>query len=215
MTIHHILFDLGQVLVPFDWDRALQRILPHLSPRMADLLNGDKKAFIELFHEPATELEKGHMDFLEFTEIVSDILGVRLVPEEFRRIWCDIFQPDREMIALGGFLSTHYGTWLVSNTSEAHYRWIVEKFPEVSFYRDAALSFELGVMKPAREYYEQALERFDIDPATAVFIDDLEANVEGAVRSGMIGIVFQGRRELVRQLRDLQVIVPEAQEDWQ
>ena len=212
MTVEHILFDLGKVLVPFDWDRALRRLAPHLPPRTADLLHRDKNAFMDLIREPSLVLETGRMDFDAFEEVVSGILDMRLPAEMFRRIWCEIFRLDREMVALGHFLSKHYGTWLVSNTSRAHYEWIVESCPELVFYKNAALSYELGVMKPAREFYEKALNLFGIDPASAVFIDDLEENVKGAVRCGMIGIVFRGKGELVRRLEDLQVKVPGAEE---
>ncbi len=47
---------------------------------------------------------------------------------------------------------------------------------------------------------------------SAVFIDDLEENVEGAVRAGISGIVFRGRNQLVQQLQNLGVNVPEIEE---
>jgi FMN phosphatase YigB (HAD superfamily) len=210
--ITDILFDLGKVLTPFNWDIAIQRLLPHLPGHSAKLLSGDKEAFIDLIREPSIELETGRIDFEAYRNIVNDILGIGLSSEEFHRIWCDIFRLDKEMIALGRFLSRHYRTWLVSNTSRVHYEWIVQHFPEVVFYRKAALSFELGVMKPAEEYYDKALGMFGISPFSALFIDDLEENVAAAIRCGMIGIVFHDREELIRRLRILNVKVPDEKE---
>ncbi len=207
--ITDIVFDLGKVLVPFDWDIGFQRLRPHLPPKIAVLLDHDRKAFLDLVHAPSIELEMGRIDFGEYGNTVTEILGVRLSVQEFRTIWCDIFRPDREMISLGRRLSIHYRTWLASNTSQAHYDWIVKKFPEVVFYGKAALSFELGAMKPSREYYRRALNMFGIEPDTAVFIDDLKENVDGAIEFGMKGIVFHGREELVQELKHLDVNVPE------
>jgi glucose-1-phosphatase len=198
--IRDIVFDLGNVLAPFDWDIALSRLGPYLSGDMASLLKSDKQAFKRLFHEPAAALERGEIGFDEFHGIMSRRLAVSIEEKEFHSIWCDIFELDEDMTALGEELCKEYGTWLASNTSEAHYQWIIKKFPRVLFYRDAALSFEFGVMKPSEIYYSLLIEEFGIDPARSVFIDDIQENVDGAIRAGMKGIVFRGRGQLVAEL---------------
>jgi putative hydrolase of the HAD superfamily len=167
---------------------------------------------VDLVREPSVALETGRIDFHGYRKIVTDILGVELSEQEFRRIWCDIFRADRGMILLGRYLSRHYRTWLASNTSQTHYEWIVESFPEVVFFKDSALSFELGVMKPSREYYRRALNKFGIEAGSALFIDDLKENVDAAVQFGMIGILFRGRVELVQDLKELNVRVPDSKE---
>ncbi|MDQ7784909.1 MAG: HAD family phosphatase, partial [Desulfomonilaceae bacterium] len=212
IMITDIVFDLGKVLVPFDWDIAFRRLRPHLPPNLAALLDHDRKSFVDLVRDPSVQLETGKIDFDHYRKIVTDILSVQLSEQEFRWIWCDIFWEDREIISLGRDLSSHYRTWLASNTSRAHYQWIVENFPDVVFYKKAALSFELGVMKPSREYYRKALNLFGIEPGSAVFIDDLKENVDAAIEFGMMGIVFQGRGQLVHGLKELNVRVPDAKE---
>ena len=207
-TISDILFDLGQVLAPFDREIGLQRLRPYLSPQQTRLLNEDRDAFLEQFDEPAISLEKGEIEFDLFRRVVEGILGVRIAGEDFRLIWCDIFSLDHGMVDLGESLAGRYGTWLVSNTSKEHYEWIVGKFPRITFYKGSALSFELGVMKPADEYYAMAVKRFGIDPTRSVFIDDLPANIDGAIRAGMHGIVYTGRNALVDSLRELGVEIP-------
>jgi glucose-1-phosphatase len=210
--IKDILFDLGKVLVTFDWDIALRRLLPHLPEEMARILRESKENFIRLFHDPGTALEKGQIDFDEFYLDVRNRLGITVGRDEFHYIWCDIFDLDEEMAALGELLSRRYRTWLVSNTSRAHYEWILEKFPRVAFYRDAALSYELGAMKPAQNFYLGAIDKFNIEPARAVFIDDISENVVGALRAGMKGIVFRGQDHLVAELELMGVRIPKAEE---
>ncbi|MBI4965528.1 MAG: HAD family phosphatase [Desulfomonile tiedjei] len=204
-----ILFDLGNVLVPVNWERAFQRLGPHLPLEMAGLLKDDRSAFVALFRKPAIALESGKMGFTEFHGVMSGILGIDMNEEDFHFLWCDVFTMDKAMVALGESLSNEYGTWLMSNTSEAHYDWIIKKFPRVAFFKDAALSFELGVMKPATRYYKEAISKFGIDPSTAVFIDDLEENVDGAIRAGINGILFQGLTPLLQDLRKLGVNLPD------
>lgn len=206
--ITDILFDLGNVLVPIDWNRAYARLVPHLPQQMVELLRTDRAAFEKTISGPCAELETGKIRFSEFYPTVSDKLGIRMSEEEFHYIWCDIFELDSEMVELGRQMAQCYGTWLVSNTSEAHYQWILDRFPEVEFYKDAALSYELGVMKPSPAYFTKAMSRFNLDPANAVFIDDIVENVEGAIRVGINGIVYRGREHMLRELMKLDVILP-------
>jgi FMN phosphatase YigB (HAD superfamily) len=203
--INDVLFDLGNVLVRFDWDIALRRLAPYLSPELAGLLRTDKEAFKKLFEEPGMALESGRIDFDEFHTIMSDCLEIKIEKAEFYRIWCDIFRLDVDMAILGEELSKRYGTWLVSNTSEAHYQWIINKFPQILFFRGAALSYELGVMKPSEEYYSRLIQKFGIDPFRAVFIDDIQENVDGAINAGIAGIVFHDKQQLMIELEKLGV----------
>lgn len=207
-TIEHIIFDLGNVIVPLDWSRAYQKLTPLLSPHHAETLQHNRRAFESLLAGPAIGLETGAIDFQEFKRRIVAALDLSVSVEVFHDIWCDIFTLDTDMVRLGEALSVNYGTWLASNTSEAHYRWIMDRYPSVVFYRKAALSYELGVMKPAALYFERAVELFGIRPSRAVFIDDSSANVEAAVNIGIKGVVFEGIGQLTEELRELDVKVP-------
>lgn len=209
MMIENIVFDLGNVLVPVDRAKAYFKLKPYLSAEMTRLLREDRESFEELFRRPAAALETGAIDFHQFRLTMEGILGIELGDEQFHHIWCDMFSEDEEMVALGEFLSRVYSTWLASNTSVVHYAWILERFPRVAFYRAAALSYELGVMKPADAYYEKAMVRFGIEPACSVFIDDSEENVAGAIRAGMQGIVFKNRQQLLGELQARGIAIPD------
>jgi FMN phosphatase YigB (HAD superfamily) len=209
MMIENIVFDLGNVLVPLHREQAYLKLTPCLPPEMTRLLQEDVERFEYFFEEPAIALETGAIDFHQFRLAVGRILGIELDEEEFLEIWCDMFSVDEGMVALGESLSGPYNTWLASNTSLVHYAWIMERFPKVAFYRAAALSYELGVMKPDAAYYEKALVRFGIDPARSIFIDDREENVAGAIRAGMDGIVFKDRPRLLDELRGRGITIPD------
>ncbi|MBI5250904.1 MAG: HAD family phosphatase [Desulfomonile tiedjei] len=208
ITVTDILFDLGNVLVPVDWERAFQRLEIHMSPDLVQMWKTDRPGFQALFHDPGVALETGRIDFARFHEIMMGVLRLDLDVREFRTAWCDIFMLDERMADLAESLSTEYGVWLASNTSRAHWRYIIARWPRLSFFKGVALSFELNCMKPSPEYYRKAIEMFGVDPASSVFIDDLQDNVDGAVRSGMTGIVFQGRDQLLSDLHELGVYKP-------
>ncbi len=206
--IRHIVFDLGNVLVQLDRDTPYRRLAPHLPFDRAALARLDREGIDSLIQEPAEALETGRIEFAEFHEWVSDILRVSLTLDELHFIWCDMFRMNAEMVELGRQLASAYDTVLASNTSRAHYDWIIGKFPQVAFFRAAALSYELGVMKPERQYYEKMIGCLNIDPGRSVFIDDLAENIAAAVRSGFRGIVFRGRDPLLKELARLGVQIP-------
>jgi len=207
-TISDIIFDLGNVLVPFDWNRAIDRLVSRLPLNLVDMIRRDLQSFKQIFLKRSEELETGRLPFEGFWEYVCGELGTSLSLEEFRIIWCDIFEANEAMIDLGHALATEYRVWLASNTCREHFEWIIHRFPRIRFFRSAALSYELGTMKPARQYYVKALELFDISAASSVFIDDIRENVEGARRVGMHGIVFTGYEQLVEALAKAGVTIP-------
>ena len=62
-----------------------------------------------------------------------------------------------------------------------------------SFFQDAdgrVLSCETQLMKPHAEIYQYLIQKYALDPVFSVFFDDIEANVEGAHREGMLGVVL-------------------------
>ena len=64
------------------------------------------------------------------------------------------------------------------------------------------ISYELGLVKPDDKIYKALMEKYNIVPERAVFIDDREENVQAARALGIKGIIFenyeQARRELAR-----------------
>jgi 2-haloacid dehalogenase len=87
--------------------------------------------------------------------------------------------------------------------------WSAEMFPVararfdfLSWFEGIVISGEVGVNKPDRRIFEHLIEHFEIEPATAVFIDDSPANIEAASALGFRAIRFTDasglRRELVR-----------------
>lgn len=206
-NVTDIIFDLGNVLVPFDWEIAFIKMTKLVPKNISDLIIHDRRAFIDKLSQPFMELETGSVPFVKFYSTICDIIGLDTSLENFREIWCDIFWLDLDVVEVGRKLSRNYPCWLMSNTNQAHYEWIIDKFPEIRFYRKAALSYELGHMKPDGEYYLRALDLFGVDPEKAVFIDDIQENLNGAAVFGIKTIRFENANLLIQQLGDYGVIV--------
>jgi HAD superfamily hydrolase (TIGR01509 family) len=65
----------------------------------------------------------------------------------------------------------------------------------------AHVSAEFGARKPHSEVYRNCLARLGVAPAAALFVDDSEANVTGAVAAGLAGHHSVGPDDLEAELR--------------
>ena len=65
------------------------------------------------------------------------------------------------------------------------------------------LSGEVGVGKPDPRIYLLAADRLGLIPEQCVFVDDLRANVRGAVQIGMVGVHHTGTAATLTELEAL------------
>ena len=72
--------------------------------------------------------------------------------------------------------------------------------PVFDCFRDIIVSGTEKLLKPDPAIYRLAIERFGIDPAGAIFIDDVAANVAGAEALGIAGHQFVDAPTLERDL---------------
>jgi len=74
--------------------------------------------------------------------------------------------------------------------------------PVFDRFRDIIVSGTEKLMKPDLAIYRLAIKRFGIDPAGALFIDDVAANVAGAESVGIAGHQFVDAATLERELAE-------------
>lgn len=164
------LYDIGRVLLDFDFESSLARLLPADCPdpheRLSHLL--DRK----------DEFETGMIDPDEYINWALGVLGSRATPAEFRHAWQRIFTPNEPMWDRVRQLSTAgHRLILFSNTNAIHCPWVFEAFPDFSLFDAAVLSFETGSVKPRPEIYQHAVDAHALDPAATLYIDDLPQNI--------------------------------------
>ncbi len=171
-----LLFDIGNVLVTFDFDRCAQR-LAQFSP----LSPAQIHAAIAPFKGP---LESGAMPEAEFFAKSIEALAFSGSPAQFEEIWCDIFTLNAPMAATLAGLPKRLPAYLFSNTNDPHKRWLLEKFEVFHHFQHGIYSHEAKCMKPDDAFYHEAIRQFHLDPATTFYVDDLAANIATGRRLG-------------------------------
>jgi len=164
------LFDIGRVLLDFDFETSLARLLP---PGV-----GDARERIAMLLDQRDGFEAGAMEESAYIAWALKVLGSPASPDEFRHAWRHVFTPNEPMWQeVRKLAAAGHRLILFSNTNAIHCPWVFEEFADFALFDAAVLSFEVGAVKPDREIYQYAIATHDLDPANTLYIDDLAANI--------------------------------------
>ena len=164
------LFDIGRVLLDFDFETSLAKLLPHDTPDTAERL--------ARLIERKDEFEAGGIDANTYITWALEVLGSEAGVEDFQHAWRNIFTPNEPMWKIVRKLAAEgHRLILFSNINPIHCPWIFEEFPEFILFHGAVLSFETGFIKPNPAIYDHAIEKYALDPANTLYIDDLPPNI--------------------------------------
>jgi FMN phosphatase YigB (HAD superfamily) len=194
--IKTVIFDLGKVIVPFDFTRGYRAMEKYCDYPAAELpARIGSTDLVQRF-------ESGLVEPGDFVEQLCRILGMRLDYDEFCRIWSSIFLPDTlipESLLAG--LRRNYRLLLLSNTNSIHFRMLREKYALLGQFHEFVLSYEVGAMKPSPVIYQAALAKAGCGPEECFFTDDIPAYVEAARREGIDAVQFQSREQIESEMR--------------
>jgi epoxide hydrolase-like predicted phosphatase len=88
-------------------------------------------------------------------------------------------------------LHATYKTGLLSNAFDDLRQIISERWHFGDAFDDMIISAEVGLVKPDGRIFQLAVEQLGVEAVQAVFVDDMQRNIEGAKRAGLLGIHFQ------------------------
>ena len=202
MKIEGLLFDLGKVLVDFNFETGVQAL--HACCSIS------RNRFEEVLWDEnwIRRYERGEISTAEFHEYLCATASLHMPLAEFRRTWSSVFLPDlivsEELIAT---LKQKYPLILVSNTNEAHFEFIRSKFRVLDYFDRHILSYEVGSLKPDRKIFEKAVAAANLPAEALFFIDDREENIVAARQLGMNAHQFESETRLVEALQEAGVEV--------
>lgn len=199
--IRAIIFDFGNVICSFDVHRFLRNLAPFTSLSFDEL--HDVLPQLSAFER---SYESGKLASDEFYHRVVDCCHLEVSRGEFVRAYVDIFTPIPDTFELVRVLKPRYKLGLLSNTNEWHFEHGIRSVEIYPLFDSVSLSFRVGVMKPAREIYLDALAQLQLAATDCVYIDDLEENVQAAASLGMSGIRYVSHAGLITALGNADVI---------
>ncbi|HEY5915100.1 MAG TPA: HAD family phosphatase [Verrucomicrobiae bacterium] len=197
-SIKAIVFDLGKVLVDFDYSIAIRKIAARSTISVADLSRSITTAPLLL------DYECGKLTSEEFFVRVRSATGFQGDIEEFANLFGNIFSPIEPMIDLHRSLSGGgFPTFIFSNTNDLAVRHIRKTFPFFNRFSGYVLSYEHGSMKPAAEFYRVLEQQSGFRGPEIFYLDDRPENVAAGAARGWQAVVHQTPEETIRKVRAL------------
>jgi len=203
--IKSIIFDLGRVIVPFDFKRGYRRMEPLCGIPAAEIPGRiGPTGLVQRF-------ECGQIEPRDFVSQLSEHLNLETSYENFSAIWSSIFLPETlipETLLQG--LAVDHRLILLSNTNALHFEMIRENYPLLRHFHAFVLSYKVGAMKPAAAIYEKAIAESGCRAEECFFTDDIAEYVEAAKRQGIDAVQFESAAQIRDELRRRGVVWEEA-----
>ena len=151
-----------------------------------------------------------------FQELSEDVDSAKIPHSEFMRIlsleskktenqvWQEIKKEiilNQELIAFIKKIKKKYKIGLLSNFT---FSWLNEILTENNLWElfdENVISSQYKMIKPNSEIFEKILEKLNIKPEEAIFIDDRQMHVDGAEKVGIKSFLFKNNEQLVSDLQ--------------
>lgn len=198
--IKNIVFDIGNVLVDFRWR-------DFLSDKGFDEAMIERIAKASVYSKYWDEFDKGIMSeeevfekFISLDPQIADILH-----KAFDNINGMVTKRDNAIPWIKALKDAGYKVYYLSNFSKKAYDECRDSLDFMAYTDGGIMSYTEYITKPDPEIYKRLLKRFDLNSSETVFVDDLKANVEAAVKEGINGIVYTSYESTILELKRIGV----------
>ena len=196
--INTVIFDIGGVLIDFDWEGFIHRMFPGREELITELdaaVWGNRRW---------DRLDAGDDPEEVFASIIAHAPNHEA---ELRKVFANVGDTLRKRPAtpiwLNDIKSRGYRVLYLSNYS----RYVMKCNPDVLDFlplMDGGIfSCDVRLIKPDREIYKALAVKYNLVPSECVFIDDLERNVEAGKNFGYHGIQFVTLKQAQEDLNKL------------
>ncbi len=195
-SIEAVVFDLGGVLLDWNPRHLYRKLFPGDEPGMEE--------FLARICTPAwnAELDRGQ----PFAEAIARRQAEH--PEwaariaAYRERWIEMIAGtfEESVTILAELRSRRVPIYALSNWSAETYPEAQAQFECLGWFGGVLISGEVGLLKPDPAIYRLLRDRFDLTPATTLFVDDVAVNTEAARDLGFQVEIFRGAESLRARL---------------
>lgn len=201
--INTIIFDLGGVLV--DWNpKNLYKKIFQTQEEINWFLNNVCTSDWNIEQDSGRLIDDAvALKITEFPEYKAEI-------EQFYERWEEMFSgiiEENVTIQQKLIANPKYKVFALTNWSGEKWDKALELFPFFNDFEGVVVSGTEKMRKPFDAIYQLILNRYHIDPANALFIDDNFDNIIAARKNGITAIQYTGKTSLETLLKELKIYV--------
>lgn len=199
--IDTIIFDVGRVLVDFDWENYLKQFgfpqpvrdavaaATFLSPQWDEMDQGllADEEYLKRFIRNAPQCQR----------------EIQMVYENAKNC---IHARDYAVPLVRRCRERGRRTYILSNYSRRLFYETEEKMPFRKYMDGELFSFQAGLIKPQPEIYRCLLDKYSIHPRRALFIDDRQENLDTAAALGIHTLLFASYEKALEDLRNMNIL---------
>jgi putative hydrolase of the HAD superfamily len=188
----NLVFDLGGVVLRWQPDEFLGRLLPARAPdRAAARALG--AAFFQGFGGEWREFDRGAVEPGPLAARIAARIGLEVgeartvieaIPDELQPIPATVALIERLQAA-------GHRLFFLSNMPAPYARHLEVTHAVLARFEGGVFSSRVGLLKPDAAMFAHAATHFGMAPQALVLIDDIEANVAAARRAGWGGVLFE------------------------
>lgn len=197
MPIKALYFDLGGVIVRTE-DKTLRTELGQRFGMTYDEM--DKFVF------GCETAKKASFGLLTEEQHWRDVARRLSISENEWKSIAEIFfggdQIDRSLLAFIESVRPGLKTGVISNAWDGLRAYMLEQGFLAPF-DEVIVSAEVGILKPDPRIYHLALEKLGVQPAEAIFVDDMPENIAACEALGMHGVHFKTAEQALGDLQTL------------
>ncbi len=170
------LFDIGNVLLAFDFIPALESLKgPNPQPDAINKVISAKDDF-----------EAGLTPLPDYINFIRTTLDIQESDEHIHNVWNSIFTEIPQTFELAQSLKAQgHRLILFSNINPIHAPYCINKYNLNERFDHAVFSYEIGAIKPQSEFFTRAFKKFNIIPEETIYIDDLPENIASGIKHGL------------------------------
>lgn len=202
MAINTIIFDLGNVLIDWNPEYVFDKMFDDKEKKKYFFENICTMDWNEMqdagrpIKEATEELLQKHPEWKEYIQAYygqwKDMLGGPIHDT------VEIFRQLKE--------SGRYKMYALTNWSAELFPYALDMYEFLHWFDGRVVSGEEKMRKPNPEFYQVLLQRFNVQPGEALFIDDNLRNIKAAEEMGIRSIHFQSPEQLKEELKTLQLL---------
>ncbi|MGA2662530.1 MAG: HAD family phosphatase [Verrucomicrobiota bacterium] len=193
-----VVFDLGKVLVDFDYMIAARRLAARskMSPERLMAVLVRSSSFIEY--------ERGRVTRRELFNEICRATGFNGSLEEFALFFSDIFAEIKPMVELHAELRNRgFATYVFSNTNDLAVEHLRRAFPFFGNFDGYIFSYEHGVLKPEAGLYEVLERQSGRRAGELLYLDDRLENTQAGAARGWEVILHESPEKSQAAIRGL------------